>query len=544
MGRTEVWASYAAALSALGLSACSGPSGDDAGVPERSVGSAAQPLVGASVTLERPEVGMLHAPGWGAGCTATLMHQRFIVSAAHCVAYPVAHRNDRIQFTTQANELVDYIIDRAWILPPHLSLSADGAMHAKYDTQAALNADIYIGRLTRWVDSSVATPARIATRFPSDGSTVSIFGYGSFGPEACSSDSDDSKRARNFVWGPPLYPICGGDSGGPVFDAGLPSGNQLTVNGNDSGLGSLVHMRERLYEEMRKMLNWPSPPARWLIGSTRQAAVTATRTAASPAACEDECIKDASCRAWNLDGSSCALMATIGPWVPSATATSGIRPIVEPSRARGGELISTEPAISPHHCAALCGLNAECKSYSHNTSTSRCSLFKSQMAPSANSSAASGIRRPAEPSMSRSGTRMSESQEPSPQACETKCSQKFDCQSYTFSYVDNGTSGTCQLKYGAPAPQSAGVSFVSAMKRSIPLSETRIEGTVLRNWYTPAPRLGDVCRADCESDTSCVAYNIADPAFGVPLRCQLLSSVSREVGAFDTSASYRGLSFF
>jgi len=540
------------ALTALGAYGCSAATDDfvDTGArghdaADYGVSTRSEPLINANTTPQRFEVGKLHYLDDRAhpGCTATLIHRRFFISAAHCGAYPVPLRTDRITFTTSDGDQT-YVVDRAWLLPPWLDPTSPN--YTPFNTAASLNSDILIGRLAAQVSTSI-TPATIAAVFPADGSIVSIYGYGGFGVDKCVSAPDGNKRARTFTWGAPPYPVCGGDSGGPTFDQGLFFGNQMTVTGSADGSGSLVHMRERIYDEMRKMINWPAAPDRWLSGTAREGATLSTvGNVSSPAACEAACISNSQCDAWTLDGTSCALKGEVGRWVPSNSATSGVRPVVEFGQDRStGNLLSTQGAVTPHDCAARCGRNPNCFSYVYKFSqpaASNCILYSNVAAPSANPDAVSGVHLPDEANTARPGAVMSTSTQASSFACATACSSSYECQSYTFT----PSTGKCELKYATPATTVAVTtpSSQSGIKRRVPLADIVTDGTVLKDWYVPFPRWEEVCRTDCENDASCVSYNVSAAGYGEPLRCRLLSSVVSERGLGGISSGYKGLTFF
>jgi hypothetical protein len=67
------------------------------------------------------------------------------------------------------------------------------------------------------------------------------------------------------------------------------------------------------------------------------------------------------------------------------------------------------------------------------------------------------------------------------------------------------------------------------------------------SFYVPVPARAEQCRADCASDSTCVAYNVQKPVYGQPVQCRLLSSVTNEnlnAGASGFDSNYKGLTYY
>jgi hypothetical protein len=214
----------------------------------------------------RPEVGTYR------GCTATLIHREFILSAEHCASSLDAAVQGQATFTIDATPALPIVrqrnISSAWMLPhfPNFPLRAG----------AALNSDILLARLSSPVTDFA--PAKIdASGVSFAGTIVSVFGFGKFAtsaPDACrTAPSDGAKRAVDFSWGVPWaggtgapWPVCAGDSGGPTFRGLVAGGGELlTVTSNPNVAGSAVHYREEIYEQMRWMFG-----TRWVAGTFRE----------------------------------------------------------------------------------------------------------------------------------------------------------------------------------------------------------------------------------------------------------------------------------
>ncbi|MBI2375283.1 MAG: S1 family peptidase [Deltaproteobacteria bacterium] len=153
-------------------------------------------LVGGRATFARPEVGLLETAG--GLCTATLIRADVAITAAHCVDFETRERaSGYFHVFRSRTDVKSLSIDR------YVSLSRDLG-----------DDDVALVHLERRVPASVATPARLATREPEPGESMTSFGFG------C-TDRDDpgqepkKRRVRfDYLDGQVL---CPGDSGGPGF---------------------------------------------------------------------------------------------------------------------------------------------------------------------------------------------------------------------------------------------------------------------------------------------------------------------------------------
>lgn len=158
-------------------------------------------------TYDRPEIGFVVTNGMSF-CTASLISERAVLTAAHCVGYGSYDGTEK----------------QGWF---RIEKSATENHDFDYDAFVSLGRgwggdDIALLRLKTPVPASIAKPAALASSEPTDRSDelVTLFGYGCserpgvFGGGGW-DDHSQKKQKRDFAMGP-VRMVCPGDSGGPT----------------------------------------------------------------------------------------------------------------------------------------------------------------------------------------------------------------------------------------------------------------------------------------------------------------------------------------
>jgi hypothetical protein len=198
-----------AILALVALAGCEADGGLETGSGEPVLEAASEKLLGGQFTFARPEVGALYVDG--GLCTATLVRPNVVVTAAHCVGFTNVDRPGR--------NLGEFVVEksanqrRAFVVDGWASWGGDAG-----------DSDIALVRLAEAVPESVATPVKLASRAPSEGTTVSWFGYGC-GRRSGQDNQAGRKQIITFSLGFSDN-SCPGDSGGPTL---APDGSVFRV---------------------------------------------------------------------------------------------------------------------------------------------------------------------------------------------------------------------------------------------------------------------------------------------------------------------------
>ncbi|MFN3198388.1 MAG: trypsin-like serine protease [Bradymonadia bacterium] len=148
------------------------------------------------LTEERPEVGTLST-----GCTATLVAPDVAITAAHCVGY---------RSTSRPGNYGSFRVR-----PAGQDRQSFTVTEYKSFSRQLGSGDIALLKLGSVVPETLATPRPLAPETPTEGTALSVWGYG------CTErgySTDWQKRKADFTQGEATNHLCPGDSGGPVFD--------------------------------------------------------------------------------------------------------------------------------------------------------------------------------------------------------------------------------------------------------------------------------------------------------------------------------------
>jgi hypothetical protein len=138
---------------------------------------------------------------------------------------------------------------------------------------------------------------------------------------------------------------------------------------------------------------------------------------------------------------------------------------------------------------------------------------------------------------------------PGADVCASDCAQDYRCRAYKYS----GTTCTLLDSVGTPTDAFDVTKYAGAL-RSVALPGVGLSGdTILgKSEYVPTvncgtakcPVLAEKCRADCESDSTCVAYWLISASITGPLRCTLYSRITEEFELGYRDAGLKGVAAF
>ncbi len=523
----------------LTLSACGAPRGPEAVSTEvtHEVGVSQSRLVGGTSTNLRPEVGQFSKPG--SSCTATLIHPRYALTAAHCVDSTnydnVAVRPGMLFRTTGHISSVDRIHSFAY-------------RRYEYTSSLGRATDVALLRLRTPVPSAVATPATIAARGPNPDERVTIFGFGCTQREPQSGGGD--KQYFEFDFGDDTQALCPGDSGGPVFLGDRHAGGEIWgVNADYTGTGSFEELDDVFGDVVGLKLQIEAIIRQWegddlefgfdRPGGDYDGFRVYSRDVED---CRRACRGDARCRAFAYrepNSTSSYGYCWLKDRTPGMTARfgyiSGAAAKVNRRMGFTGGYRTFRPSpSSPDTCAQMCS-KEECNSWDYRTINRKpqCTLSRRHKSPTACPACSSGLMRPArEENVGRVGSNYLTFASQTIDACEGACARQTRCKAYSFRSTDR----RCYLKDAEGAPSSM-PGFTSGKKRGLEVNTDRPGGSfsAISLTYPDA----SACQAACANHSLCRAWTYVPPSSGSP-RCYLKSRVSK---AYSTSGLTSGWQF-
>lgn len=497
-----------------------------------------QPIENGTETNARPEVARFDSPSLPSGsrlmCTATLIHPRYLTTAAHCIEYVPSIAGGTVTIHT-VNPSTGARVSNVFNVDRTYSFSNVGV--GVWDGA--------IIRLQAPVPANIATPAVIADGAPAGGETMTHMGYGCnvWSTAAGTSSGTGIKRFSQGAWGE-IRDNCPGDSGGPVFFGALGDNGPMAYvnsNGQDNakdafaldGFADAIYFRERIEQTIRNLESGLE------VGMNRFGADYANATASSASSCRSRCTRDARCKAFSFVHSTtmCFLKKAAAKATPDANVTSGLPGLTTNDVLTGpsSSIITSLVVANRDFCAFECMKNSSCLAYHHNATIggANCTLYK--VVPSGSfatsTSSTSGFRRGGEVDTDRpAGDHRASTAGISLSTCMARCGTDARCKAV----VHDGS--TCWFK-GEVRPSRNATGLKSAVRRGLEYNVDR-PGADFRSFTMSEPR-PERCQTECSINSSCKSWTM-----DLAGNCFLKSGIPLGVSSRGFVSGIKGAAFF
>jgi hypothetical protein len=519
---------------------------------------------GAPSTAARPAVGRLLLPQNGS-CTATVIHQQFLLTAAHCVGYSEANpggytflvdgRAERFAISRIA--LLSYNRSEQWLPLPQ----AERVPNFRTPDEKG-NPDLAVLRLAQAMPSEVA-PIPVARNLPAQGERVTVYGYGCTDPVSGNGVGTKRYASWSYAHSSSQQPngravTCDGDSGGPAVFGEVDGSGAIWGVVSSSGIADFYgqaawHHDAILQAMMRSLGTTAEAPS---LGGVGLRGVVRRQLAGGARACQMACIDDgAGCEGWTSADGGCWIFSAVEGWYPSAGAVSSARAGAEDRVDRpGSDLESIR--MGPIHadrgktaCRGACAARSDCQSYTFVESGVQAVdaiCYLKGAVPGATHNfpmVHSGVRRGIRPGMAIDARPLFTTSAANPAACASSCVRNTRCKAFTWtgasSCVLHSEAGTVRPQEGATSGIRAGLEW------GIDRAGSDLGPPIEFNHFSEQPG-PERCQMECENNPQCRAFTYVPWTFpDTNARCWLKSGVPLPLNHFKNFVSgVKGGAFF